>query len=345
MRTFPISFFRGLFDLKPLVRDVAWETLSGRLTDHQVVARKEDGYGWGPYRAVAPAGGVCGRHAKGPVSGPHRCDACVEGIELAVFDVDVGTWAEVDACDELLEAAGLHRCWYSSHSYRPEQERPSLRLVVPLEKPVPANRWRSWRRAFARRYKVPADLNKCGGLSHYYYLPAHPKGIVPVGDVAGSRFLDPDELPSVVELSPREVSEHDAEWERPEAPSGPVDLAPRWAIVAKYVASHGRKRNEDERRKAGWLRALSKGEPLADHGARNESSARTAAVLAFLLPDDPPEVHAAMMRPSVDAMIAQGSSLTHAEVERMVVSGLRKAHAAKAQDAAIQAVLDRRTIS
>lgn len=318
-RPVSLTVWPSLFDIdRYQTVQTSWEEVSGRLTTHLRTPDKARVGGFGPY-ALVPPPVPCPHHKGGTRATPHRCDGCVEALDLAVFDVDAGTLEEVEACDRKL--SGLARCWYSSHSYHPDQTRPSLRLVLPLERPVPAGQWASFRRTLLHRYSIPARADQCSGLSHFYYLPSCPQGVEPVAVVESGRWLEVPDAPPLPH-----PGRYALDW-TPPLVQGPVDLAPYHEELKR------RARQRKDKDKALLLKRVLEGEPLAEHGARNTTTSRLAGTLAFVFPEAPVEVLVHLLRPSVQAMMAAGSSLTWAEVERMCESGLRKRAEADARDA------------
>jgi len=93
------------------------------------------------------------------------------------------------------------------------------------------------------------------------------------------------------------------------------------------------------REKGELLQRLLNGEPLAEHGRRNDSTTKVAGMLAYTLSDAPVSALLALMRPSLNAMVAAGSKLTEDAVERMLLSAMRRKAETDAVDAEIQRLL------
>lgn len=337
--------YASIFDIDSLTQAVStWpEIVAGFERQRQDRhARKEDAPGFGPY-VLRPTPEPCARHKDRilrPV--PHRCDDCVASVTLAVFDVDVGTDDEVVACEAALGEEGLARVWYSTFSYRPEQERPSLRLVLPLASPVAPSEWPGARRSIAARFKIPCDLRRCGGLSHFYYAPSCRAGIEPIFDAHDGWPLNPSTLPFAPDVTPRQAPIPQLpDWQPPEEPTGPVDLGPLRKVLADRATSLKRKVNTPAQRKGELLTKLLAGEPLAEHGSRNDVTNQVAGMLAFALPGQPLSVLMGLIRPSLEAMIGAGSRLTESEVERMLLTGMRSKAEFDARDRQIKETVNR----
>ncbi len=342
---FEFTKYAGIFDIDSQTPSTAtWPEIVAdferQRQDRQ--GRKEDAPGFGPY-ILKPTPEPCARHKDRILRpAPHRCDDCVAAVTLAVFDVDVGTEDEVVACESKLAEEGLARIWYSTFSYRPEQDRPSLRLVLPLAAPVSPQEWPSVRRSIAARFAVPCDLRRCGGLSHFYYAPSCPAGIAPIFDAHDGRPLDPSTLPFVPDVSVRRAAIPQLpDWMPPDEPTGPVDLGPLRKVLADRATSLKRKVNTPAQKKGELLTRLLAGEQLAEHGSRNDVTNQVAGMLAFALPGQPLSVLMGLLRPSLEAMIAAGSRLTEAEVERMLLTGMRSKAEFDARDRQINETINR----
>jgi hypothetical protein len=194
-----------------------------------------------------------------------------------------------------------------------------------------------------RKYAIPCDLAKCSGASHFYFLPSCPPGIEPVVDHTPGRYLHPDEIPHQPDAVDRTlILQTMASWEPPPEPTGPIDLEPfRKRLESKSrgdLLSHDISRN----RKGELLKRCLRGEQLAGPHERNNATTLVAGIIVWTLPDAPISVVLRIMRPSVDAMIAAGSSLKHQEVERMVVSAMKKKAEADARGKEIERLMAER---
>jgi hypothetical protein len=335
----------------------SWTDLVARFHRYTPLLRKDLGQGFGPYVLRT-----------GP-NGPSRRDDWVQSMTMAVFDVDVPYGAsgasgmsgasgasgaspggplpfeDLDECFGRLGRAGLAQIWYTTYSH--SLEKPSLRLVLPLAEPLPPDLWTGLRAYLIERYRIPCDARKCSGLSHFYYLPSHPVGggeafsdaysgepvswrgldLAPSASPgAGTRHLKPPLV--VVELS--------------EDPDGDeqVDLSELRRRLEARAKSLSLRKSPEDKAKAAVLRRVLKGEPLAEHGSRNDTTARAAGMLAWTLPETPVGVLVAILRPSVEAMIGEGSSLTIGDVRNMVASALRKRLQQQGERRALQEALN-----
>lgn len=155
-----VSFFADVYNQRPRQRTLPWEALATRLGAFPVRADVSDKRRlpcWAPatFRAGAP-----------PVA------AAVEAVGLLVLDLDggVGLAEALDRCDPF--AALAHTTW--SH----RDDAPCLRLVLPLARPVPGDRWgEAWARA-VDALGLPVD-RACCNANRRYLLPAIPNPEAP----------------------------------------------------------------------------------------------------------------------------------------------------------------------
>lgn len=287
---------------------------------HQVTPDKFLAEGFSPYE-LQPR--PCKKH---DTDEAHRCDAQVDYIEAAVFDVDQGTLEDVERCDDALDADGIERIWYTSYSY-PKKE--SWRLILALDKPCPSRNWKSLRLGIIQKYGIPADRSACSGLSHFYFLPATPryKEYNESLYMAG-RPLVVSDFPVVVDM---DVLDYDEFEDDEEDDGAPVDMEGFRSTLTERAAQLGRGK---EANKAQWLRRALKGEPLDEHGQRNVAMMTTAGIIMYACPDLPKRAAFEMLKPSLRGMIAEGSSLTEAMVWRMLTTSRnnQKARAARLEE-------------
>lgn len=329
---FDITRYPTLYDIDRLFpTQMSWVELSILFTTHLVTEDKLTLSGFGPYRTRQPVS-PCRRHSDGKVRpGPHRCDDCVRAVTLCVFDADVGTPAQVKACQDALDAHGLAHVWYSTHSHRPGAPIASYRLVVPLAVPVHPSRWKEVRAAVLERYRVPADPAKCSGASHFYFLPSHPPGVEPQTYVGtGSKLLDPRELGLSDTATPAPKPTTDVALETIHPP-GPVDLAPLIKKLRAVATGYRRSGGTKDLERAALLQKIIDGAPLAEHGSRNAVTFRAAGILTWTLPHVELGVLKLLLTPSVEAMRRAGSRLTWAKVDRFLTSGRTNYLKAQAQ--------------
>jgi len=331
--TFDLTLFPSIFHYEGVHKVASWADLVEAFGTHLRTEDKTSTPGFGPYRLRDR---LCDRQ-KHPKAA-HRCDVCVDAVTLAVFDVDCGAYGEVERCDALL--AGYARLWYSSHSYRPEAPKPSLRLILPLAKPVPAERWSSWRANFIQAFRVPADPKKCGGLSHFYYAPSCPPGVDPVAVHHEGPYFDPEAVPSTayrrLDLTPVE--------RKPVDPSAPDDdrLQHIRGRLTQTVSGLRRSGKPDALERRTVLENLLAGRPLAEHGSRNQTTTRVVFDLVRRFEDLTLGECCAVLRPSLMAMIFAGSHLTEEHIIRMYETARFKLEAQREHDARIEALLRER---
>jgi len=333
LSTFDLTLFSSIFQLDGVHRRASWADLVAAFAEHLRATDKTEVPGFGPYVLRDRA---CDRPRHPKTA--HRCDVCVDAVSLAVFDVDCGTYAEVEKCDRLLE--GYARLWYSSHSYRPEAPRPSLRLIVPLARPVEAERWASWRANFIQAFHVPADPKKCGGLSHFYYAPSCPPDIEPVAVHHEGPCFDPDTVPSVPHRRPAPVVNRSEALDA----TSPEDERLQHLRLRLTQSISGLKRSSKpdaaERRRI--IEDLLAGRPLAEHGSRNQTTTRVVFDLVRRFEDLTLGECLAVVEPSLLAMQSAGSRLTSETVARMYETARFKLEAQREADARIETMLRER---
>ncbi len=320
--TYTYTKFAGLYDLDTHSQvSQTWPELCADFAQFVRVHRKDKAPGFGPYALRAPDL-VCYKHTDGvPRAGPHRCDRCVQSLSFATFDADLGDRAP---CDALLDAAGVARLWISSYSYDPAQRPHAFRLLLPLEQPCPHENWPELRAALAAKFAIPADISKCGGLSHFYFVPSCPGWIEPVVEARPGKPIDW----SAFGLRPvrRAPTAYVAQqFDPPPEPTEPVKLKPLHATLARKADTL--RRNPALVHKAELIDRCLAGEPLAAHGSRNQSTLVLAGIVAFALPGQALSTLWRLLETSVEAMIADGSTLTRNDVERMLLSSMSDKHA------------------
>ncbi len=319
------TLWPGLYRVdEPQVVTESWDALVLRFSTHRVITDKSRAPGFSPAVLVAPpADRPCLRHPKvGPKRIAHRCDSCVAAVTFLAFDADQGDEAAVAKCDAALGAAGLARLWYSSHSYSPVKS--SYRLLVPLSKPVDPRQFRWVRDGFIRSFAVPASFEAASALSNFFYAPSCPPGATPVVRAFGGAAFVPV---VAARMAPRPRTFVIPEYEPPEDPVGPLDLAPARAELEKRVA-YFKRRDAD---KARWLRRCIDGEALAEHGERNRATFVTAGVVAHALPGRSLRELREIMAGSVEAMEQAGSSVSVEDVDRMLISAMHNRYLADAE--------------
>lgn len=326
---FDLTLYPSIYSLVGAPVQLSWSEFLTEFTQHLRPQAKDQTPGFGPYRLTDRS---CSRPSH--PSGPHRCDGCVDALGIAVFDVDCGTTEEVERCDTLLK--GHARLWYSSFSYRPDTERPALRLVVPLAHPVEAERWTSWRESFIQAFRVPADVKKCGGLSHFYYAPSCPAGVEPVVDAHTGIFFNPDTVPSVARRRPVTVSfKHLNADETPD----PERVAAHLGRLKQAISGLKRSKIDESVERCRLFEAVVAGQPLAEHGSRNATTTRVVFQLVRRFGDLTLAEGLALVEPSLEAMQAAGSSLTRETVARMFETAFAKVEAQRKRDAEIEEML------
>jgi len=293
----------------------------------KVYDKKDHAPGFGPYSLLP------GR--------TQRRDESVDRVTLAVFDVDTGTEEQVEAAYEKFK--DTERLLYTTYSHSPTKA--SFRLVLPLRSPLTIPEWQLVRAGMIKTYGIPADLKKCSGGSHFYYMPSMSKAHDRAGfldAVWDTEPFDPRPLLPVTGLDRRytfTVTVDESALDLPDEPDSetPVDLEPLRERLRARMASLAHRSDPASKEKSRALGALLRGEVLAEDGHRRDTTSRVAGMLAWALPDVPVSVLLHLIRPSLLAMKNEGSSLTVEEVRASLIRSMRKKRAADAQD---QAFLD-----
>jgi len=214
--TFEVSFFRSVTDTQPRRACLPWSELRERLTRHLRVHDKGQAPCFSPVR-YRP--------------GASRGSDGVEAVTLAVLDFDHG--CDAQRLRAFLERERLACVLYSTFHHT--EDAPRLRAVVPLSRPVPAERWRDIASGlhafFAQSGCIPDPA--CTDPARLFYLPSARPGAPVLAEACDGRHLGPEEL------EPREVV--DAPGRSASEPVGcrPGDGYNEWGDVLSLLESHG----------------------------------------------------------------------------------------------------------
>lgn len=302
-----------------------WSQFVTEFSTHVRLTNKMYAPGFGPY-VLTPTETPCAFHKDKRIRvKAHRCDECVKEMTLAVFDVDTGTQDAVSNCDDSLGRAGLSRLWYSSYSYSPEQERPSMRLVLPFASPLNPKEWQSVRAVLIYQYGIPCLVSACKGKSHLYFIPSCSPESSPIAFATTGVFLNHYLLPKVQERKATSRSVSMTGWEPPEEPEPgtPIDMEPFRRVISSR-RNYFNKGTPDRKYKALLLSRVLDGTALEGKGKRNDAMSIVCGIIAYALFETPVSVLIALLRPSLVAMQVEGSSLNEDEVRRMLLSAMRK---------------------
>lgn len=259
-----VAFFNNVQDTKPQSQEVTWDELKQLLTTHAVTP-------------CAPcAGHRCptklAQRAWAPVDiGPLRKDAEVRAVTVAVFDLDGVSSEQIARASERLE--GYAAIVHTTHGHRPGHS--SLRVIVPLARPVLPSEWPRLREAAERLLEMPADPNT-RNLSRIYFLPNHSGEHEAFSNSTEGRALDVDALLDTPRSVPAATVQH-----LPAAASvnGPADL---YELRAKL-----RRVRKPEHRVL--IRRVLAGEPLAEPGMQDNTLNVLMSCAAYVLPLEAPE--------------------------------------------------------
>jgi hypothetical protein len=177
-----------------------------------------------------------------------------------VFDVDLGTRADVENSRALLSAAGLAQHWYTSVSFGSTPGPiENWRLIVPLSAPLSRDGWLRVRADFIRRFELCVEVEKCKGFSHPYYLPARLKG-APSRAVAVSGVAYEPSFSSVAPAA-APVLEDDEDDDSEAPPTTPEILE---TLRTRLVRTAQRYEDSGDALRASMLRRALAGEDIAD---------------------------------------------------------------------------------
>lgn len=302
-----ITRYRSLYDTRPASIDVVgWNALVAQLSTSVPTPDKFSVGGFGAHVLIP---------------GSRRAAAQVESVTLLVFDVDAGTVPQVAQTEQRLRDASLSAHFYSSHSHTPEK--PALRLLVPISRPLLPREYSKVRADFIARFAVPCKPEQSGDVSRFWFLPSHRPGTTPLFETLVGNPYDVGPPPPAQQRP--EVTAPIAlpnDWAPPRADTTALHLGGLRDRVSRRITSL--RRHKDGAR-ADILQRVLDGVVLAEHGSRNTTTLSACGMLAFVGDIKTPlEAYLALLRPSLYAMQAAGSKLTESDVERMLATAMRK---------------------
>lgn len=330
-----ITRYSALFNTAPSeTADQSWSEVTHLLSQFVSAPSKFSVGGFGGH-VLQPPTRPCTDHTEHGRSvtkaDAHRCERCVVSVTLFVFDVDAGTPEDIGECERLLRQSNLAAHFYSSHSHT--ATKPALRLVLPPSRAMSSEEYPGLRARLIHDLKIPCKPEQSGDSSRFWFLPSHRPGATPIFETLGGNPVDVDALTPLA-IRPRRSNPNinplsTTEWSPPpEPPPGtPFDMRPIREALEGRASRLAKQADAESKQKAVWLRRLLAGEALADHGQRNETTARVCGVTIFALPtykEIPVSIFMNLIRPSLNAMVRAGSKLTEEKVERMFVSALKK---------------------
>lgn len=242
-------------------------------------------------------------------------------ITSCIFDVDAGTPSDVAKCRAALIRDGLAAHFYTSHSHL--TERPAYRLVIPVSRHLSRPAYSAVRRHLITAFAIPCKAEQSADASRFWFLPSCRPGAVGEAETLVGHAFEVDSIDLTIVPVARSAALLRADWVAPpEPPPGiPVDMAPLRAAIEGRITRFLRRKDP----RAAPLRNLLAGAPLAGHGERNTVTLSVCGLIAYAAPKDTPlSALLAILRPSLNAMVAAGSKLDESKVERMLISALRK---------------------
>lgn len=285
----------------PTLRSATWNDFVAQHLKHKLYSAKHRAPGFGPYKLKYGA--------------TTRAEASVESISMAVFDADQGKDEKaIYNCTQLLDNKFIAYALYSSWSY---PDKPAFRLVIPFLLPLDPYKWPSVRAALIEKFAIPAHPDQCKGASHFYYLPSTPDLSRPlVNRITSGPYLDPNQYADWSTSTSFSVRPKDFEFAPPAEPAKPENLNVYRAWLTRRA-----KRDHDA---APLIEALLQGRALAESGERNDTTTRATGMLAWMFPDAPLSTLVRLIKPSVEAMQAEGSKLTWKQVESMFLRAMKR---------------------
>ena len=199
-----VTGFSDVRDVRTTSRSsVEWSALVARLSRHERRSNK-DGPGWAPAVFREPC--TCGKE-KCPGAGGHRVDDNVLELHALVFDLDKRSdrtpldEATAHACMKRLADLGLRRIIHTTHSHAPPN-RWSLRVVVALSRPVPADQWERFWRAAVAQIGIHVEPS-CFNPARFWYAPSAPPTSEPWSQSHDGDPLNVDAVLDAAEPEPR----------------------------------------------------------------------------------------------------------------------------------------------
>ncbi|MBZ4336441.1 VapE domain-containing protein [Corallococcus sp. AS-1-12] len=301
-----IAFYTSTKDNKPRHAELDWTQLRALLTTHRrsqcpktpcdKKCPAKDGLAWSPVDI-----------------GEHRNKDFVNAVTLAVFDLDHLKAEQLAPLNDL-ESSGYAYALHTTHSYRPPLF--SLRLIMPLSRPVLPREWPTVRAAAEAMLRVPVDP-ATKDLSRIYFLPDAPEGAECFAESAEGKPLDVDALLASARTRPLLAVPP------PVAPSSPVD-SESGALDMQHLSTLLRRHARPEN-KALIARVL-RGEALAPIGSQDTTLQQLMSTVAFCLPNNTADAAIVELLRPCFAATDWGEGTEH-----LVAEALKKLHRARAR--------------
>lgn len=270
---------------------------------------KKDGLAWTP----GFLGDPCRCGSKQPATKAKRCPECfkqtrfasnVQGLDLAVYDIDHISQVQSEEMAQSLVASGLAFYLHTTHNHTPPNDQ-NFRLVIPLDRTITPQEWKQVRPALIRMLKLPT-LDKHGvddATRDPARLAFFPRAL------RGRPYLNGPQAGTIasVEAILRENLHHSREVLRTPRtevlqPDG-VDLKDLRGFLRRYKSEEHDSSFPDEYQKAALVHRILAEEPLATKGHRGFSVYRAGSILGALMPlYTLPEIALEILRPSLSAM-------------------------------------------
>lgn len=135
---------------------------------------------------IKDVGGFVG----GPLKGGRRKAENVANRSLITLDLDEVKTTVGDLWDSITMLNDYAAVLYSTHSHTPDK--PRLRLVIPLDRPVLPDEYQAISRKIAQEIGIDQFDDTTYEPHRLMYWPSHPRDLDPVFKFQDAPFLDPD---------------------------------------------------------------------------------------------------------------------------------------------------------
>ncbi len=183
-------------------REITWETFCELLSDHAERERKE-GIGFSPtrYRDVCTCGSPNCHGAAGHRVKENAIECFVLGIDLDKSESG-GPLGASEAVRHLktLREIGYAHVWHTTHSHA-EPDHVSLRVALPLTRPITAEEFPTTWRAIVDHLGIPSGI-KTDNIARFWYFPTNPPGTSPEAQVIKGLPIPVDDFACVPETIP-----------------------------------------------------------------------------------------------------------------------------------------------
>lgn len=227
----------------------------------------------------------------------------VATVNAAVFDLDhLDTYTGgADQALALFRRSGLRWVAHSTHSHR--EGNASLRVAVPLSRPVPSRDWPRFLAAVVVGLGIPADPS-CKDVSRIYFDPTKSRGAAALSERSPGGALDVD---AWLARTPAPADQQPEQQTIADVPA--VDLTPPPTVKQLFdLVIDLRDRKATAGQDRDLLNKVLQGRALAGPGGRDDAMNQIAFTLALKFPEGTPaEGFVEVMRRSIaDMAVPEG---------------------------------------